>query len=130
MTRGHTFIDTIGISAKNYVHASIFYRRACGAFYREIECKRREIKNKVIYFTRHIRHGGNRLHLALPPSRSRTPHPMGINLWTYTICDVRGFVLPQEIWAAEQSNYELMLLIETKIPDRVYCRNLLGYNIL
>ena len=55
---------------------------------------------------------------------------MGINLGTYSIRDGRGFVLPQEIWAAERGNYDLMLLMEINIPDTVYFLNHLGNDVV
>ena len=58
------------------------------------------------------------------------PHPPGLNIGTCNIPYGRGFGLPQSIWAMQLGNYDLMLLTETKIPNVVYCQNLLRYNIV
>ena len=49
---------------------------------------------------------------------------------TYNIGDSGGFGLPQAISSIKQGNYELMLLIETKILEAVECHNLLGYDVV
>ena len=83
-----------------------------------------------ICFTELIWNCGDRLHLAAPPPRRQTPHPMRLNLGTYNIQDCGGFGLPQAIRAVERGNYNLMLLAETKILDAVYCCSRLVYGIV
>ena len=58
------------------------------------------------------------------------PAPLRLNLGAYNIRDGRIFGLPQEICAIEQSNYDLIILEDTKIPDGVYCHNRLGYDVV
>ena len=72
----------------------------------------------AICFTRLIRHGGDFLHSPLP--QNHLHRLMGFNLGTCNIWDGRGFGLPLSIWAVERWNYDLMLLMETNIPDAVY----------
>ena len=50
-----------------------------------------------------------------------------MNLGTYNIQDVCGFGLLQKIRAVRLGNYDVMLLMKTKISDTVYCKNHLGY---
>ena len=46
----------------------------------------------------------------------------------YNIWDVRGFGLPKAIRAVQLGNYNLMLILETNIPDEGYCHKRLGCN--
>ena len=41
----------------------------------------------------------------------------------YNIRDSQGFALHQGIWDVQLGNYDLMLLMETKILDQAYCHN-------
>ena len=99
-------------------------------FHGDLEWNWSQGGNMVICFNRLIRHGNDPLHLPLPLPWSLPPRPMGLNLGMYKIWDGHGFGTPHTIWAAEQGNYDLMLLMETNIPDAVYCRNHLGYDIV
>ena len=54
---------------------------------------------------------------------------MGLNVGTYNIQYRRGFGLLQEIWSVERGKYYLMLLTEEKIPDAVYFRKRMGYDV-
>ena len=47
--------------------------------------------------------------------------PQWINLGMYNIRDGWGLDIHQEIRAVQLSNYERMILTETKIPDYAYC---------
>ena len=55
---------------------------------------------------------------------------MGINLGTYNFWDGCGFILPLDIRSVEKWNYDLMLLMETKIAEAIYCCNRRGYEVL
>ena len=55
---------------------------------------------------------------------------MGLNLGTYNILDSCGFELPQAIQAVKRGNYDLKLLTDTKILDKVYRCNCLGCEIV
>ena len=58
--------------------------------------------------------------MAMPPTKRHPPLPIGLNLDTYNIPNGRGFGPPQAISAIGRGNYDLMLLKETKIPDKVH----------
>ena len=51
------------------------------------------------------------------------PPPPRLNLGIYNIQDGHGFSLLRAPWAVQMENYDIMLLIETKILDMVYCKN-------
>ena len=53
-----------------------------------------------------------------------------MNLGTYNIRDSGAFSLPHALRAVQMENYDLVLLTETKIPDAVYYKNSLRYNIV
>ena len=46
-------------------------------------------------------------------------HLPPMNLGAYNIQDSRGFGLLKEILAVQMGNYDIMLLIETRIPEVV-----------
>ena len=48
----------------------------------------------------------------------------------YNIRNGRGFGLDQSIWAVQLIRYDVMMLTETKISDKVYCHNRLGYDMV
>ena len=48
------------------------------------------------------------------------PAPSGLNLGKHNIRGGCGFGLPQEIWVVQLGNYDLMLLMDTKIQYAVY----------
>ena len=48
----------------------------------------------------------------------------------YNIRDFQGFGLHQGIWDVQLGNYDLMLLMETKILDQAYCHNFLSYDVM
>ena len=81
-----------------------------------------------ICFTHQIRHGAYSLYSKLSPCRLR--RPLGINLGTNNIWDGRGFAPPQAIRAVEQGNYDLMILVETKVLDALYLHNHLGCDVV
>ena len=81
-----------------------------------------------IYFTLLIIHGGDYLHMSLPPQRLWPPRTWGLSLGKFKICDGLGFMLAQDIWAARICGFDIMILTETKITDQDYCCNRMGYN--
>ena len=82
------------------------------------------------------------LYATTPPWQRTNPHgaavamtlanppPPGLNLRTYNISDGLGFDLPQPIQETQLRNYDVMLLIETKIPDDIYCTKRIGYDVV
>ena len=67
--------------------------------------------------------------MALVPQRRWAPLPMEINLGTYNIWDGQAFGLPKVVWVVQKGNYNIMLLMDKKIHDGVYCCNRLGYDV-
>ena len=51
-----------------------------------------------------------------------------LNFRTYNTQYGRGFYLPLEIWVVQMLNYDMILLMETKIIDEVYCNNRIEYD--
>ena len=96
-------------------------------FHEEFEVNWSQGEKMAIFFTQPIRKDAEWLNLAPPPLRLRPPRPMGLKLWTHNIQEGCGFRPPQEVWAVEWGNYNLILLTETKIPDAVYWHNRLRY---
>ena len=96
-------------------------------FWRYLKWNRRQGEKMVICFTLIIWHVRDRLHSSLLPPRRWPPRPMGPNLGTYNIWGDSGFLITQAIQASKQGNYDLMILVEKRIPDKVYCRNHMGY---
>ena len=71
--------------------------------------------------------GFTRNHRRCNAGRSAPPR---LNLGMYNIRDGHGFGFPQVLRVVQLGNYELMLLPETKIPNTVYCKNRLVYNLV
>ena len=71
----------------------------------------------TIRFSGPLSHGRDQLHTAVLLPLRRPALPPWINLGIYSIQDGRDLGLPQTIWDVHIINCNMMLLIETKIPD-------------
>ena len=82
-----------------------------------------------ICFTQPIHHTGDRLHLA-PPPRRRPLCLQGLSIRTFNICDGRGFGLVQDIRLVQIDGFNLMVMTETKVTNKAYCQNRMGYDVV
>ena len=64
------------------------------------------------------------------PPRHKTPWPQGLNPGMYNILYVQGFGLSQAIWEVQISNYDMMIMTETKISNDVHCHNRIVYDVV
>ena len=80
-------------------------------------------------FTHPLHHGTDPLHTQhpKPPKPSRPPH---IVLGTLNIRDGRNSGLAIAIREFQQGNYDIVLATETKIPDDIYTKHTLGYEVI
>ena len=77
-----------------------------------------------IVFTQPINHGADVLHN--PPPR----RPPGINIGCYNIRDGQNSGLAVAARACEVANLDLAVLFETKIPDSIYKKHFLSYDVV
>ena len=100
------------------------------AFFDSCELIKAMIYIFFICFTRILCYVNEQIHKAPPLPLSYPTHPHGLNLGIYSIQDGRGFSLPQLTQVVMLRKYDVMLLTETKILDRLYGKNCLGYEFL
>ena len=81
-----------------------------------------------MYITQPKMHSRDRLHM-VPLSR-HLPRPWGLSLGKYHTRNGQGSVIVQAIWAARIGSFDLMILTETKITNKAYCRNRMGYDVV
>ena len=111
----------------------MFYGRGYGALFEgfdSCESDGRQVHNISICLTLPLYHVIDRLHTTVLYPWRQLPCPPGLSLRTYNILYGYGFGLPQAIRAVQIGNYDVILMIETNIPDAVYCHNCVGYNIV
>ena len=58
------------------------------------------------------------------------PHPQGLSIRTFRICNGQGFGLAQAIRVTWIGGFDLMILTNTNINNQDYCRNRLGYDVV
>ena len=83
-----------------------------------------------MYVNQQTSHGGERIHTATPPPCRQPPRPQGLSLGNFNICNGRGSRLAQAIQVVHIGGFDLMKMKETKITNRDYFCNRLGYDIV
>ena len=72
----------------------------------------------------------DRLHTDPAPPRHWPPLPWGLSLSTFNIRDGRGSGIVQALQVVHLDGFNVMLLMDTKITDQDYLRNILGYDMV
>ena len=128
----YTVLCAIFLLQQNRARTHVLWTRVMRIIHSFEPCESRKIGNFniPICFTRQLCHSDDQIQTALPPLRLWPNCPPGLNLGKYDIWDGHGFRLLHEIWAVQLGNYDVILLMETKILDYVYCRNRIKHDVV